>query len=297
MGTGNSDPLLVSLPRRYGLLALVWSVLAGGSLLWNLHEERQDVLDLATATAHTNIQRDFNIRKWVNSHGGVYVGPTGHTPPNPYLDVSERDVITTTGRKLTLMNHAYVLREIQTDFTGDDGVNSHIASLHPLNPANAADEWETRALRDFEQGSKKFLEMQQINGQPYLRMMEPFMVEQECVGCHTGQKAGEVRGGISSSIPLDRFIAHRHEHSNNLWLSHGMIWLFGMAALGVAYQRDFRLLAERRKAQQDLHQQLDELLRFQKLTVGRELRMKELSEENATLREQLAIGPPEGTPP
>ena len=43
-----------------------------------------------------------------------------------------------------------------------------------------------------------------------------------------------------------------------------------------------------RYQQAELEQQIDELRRFQKLTVGRELRMKELAEENAALRDQLA---------
>ena len=47
----------------------------------------------------------------------------------------------------------------------------------------------------------------------------------------------------------------------------------------------FRPMREQRA---DLERQLDELRRFQKLTVGRELRMKELAEENAALRDQLA---------
>lgn len=48
------------------------------------------------------------------------------------------------------------------------------------------------------------------------------------------------------------------------------------------------IFEERQQAQQKLQQQLDELLRFQKLTVGRELRMKELAEENTALRNQIA---------
>jgi hypothetical protein len=46
---------------------------------------------------------------------------------------------------------------------------------------------------------------------------------------------------------------------------------------------------------QKLQQQLDELLRFQKLTVGRELRMKELAEENTALRNQIAAAQLEET--
>ena len=44
------------------------------------------------------------------------------------------------------------------------------------------------------------------------------------------------------------------------------------------------ILRPMRSQQTELERQLDELLRFQKLTVGRELRMKELAEENAALR-------------
>lgn len=43
-----------------------------------------------------------------------------------------------------------------------------------------------------------------------------------------------------------------------------------------------------RKQQTEFERQLGELLRFQKVTVGRELRMKELVEENTGLRNQLA---------
>jgi len=47
--------------------------------------------------------------------------------------------------------------------------------------------------------------------------------------------------------------------------------------------------------QAELERQIDELRRFQKLTVGRELRMKELAEENAALRQQIAAAQPGGT--
>lgn len=50
----------------------------------------------------------------------------------------------------------------------------------------------------------------------------------------------------------------------------------------------FLICRPMRKLQTELERQLDELLRFQKVTVGRELRMKELVEENTVLRNQLA---------
>ncbi len=59
-----------------------------------------------------------------------------------------------------------------------------------------------------------------------------------------------------------------------------------MFAIGIYLIRG--IFEERLQAQHKLQQQLDELLRFQKVTVGRELRMKELAEENVTLRHQIA---------
>lgn len=265
----------------------------GGSLSWNLYQEQQDVVDMAVITARTNIGKDISFRKWATLHGGVYVSPTEQTPPNPYLDIPERDVTTTTGKALTLMNPAYAVREMQARFSDDYGTISRITSLKPLNPANTADEWETRALKSFEQGGKEFSEIQQIGGKPYLRMMQPFIVEQGCLKCHEhqGYKVGDIRGGIGTSISLERFVAHRHEHANNLWLSHAAIWFIGLAGLGFSYRRDFRMATAQQRGQQKLERQLDELLRFQKLTVGRELRMKELVEENAALQKQLANTP------
>ncbi len=52
-----------------------------------------------------------------------------------------------------------------------------------------------------------------------------------------------------------------------------------------------------RTQQAELERQLDELRRFQKVTVGRELRMKELVEENAALRHQLADAQPDNAQP
>jgi len=53
----------------------------------------------------------------------------------------------------------------------------------------------------------------------------------------------------------------------------------------IAVVRD---ISERKAAQAQLERQLDELRRFQKVAIGRELRIKEVKEENARLGERLA---------
>lgn len=75
--------------------------------------------------------------------------------------------------------------------------------------------------------------------------------------------------------------------------TEGIIALFisVLIALGVFQTREVFL--ERIRATSQLDQQLDELQRFQRLAVGRELRMKALKEENAALRDRLAAASPD----
>lgn len=142
-----------------------------------------------------HLSKDISFRKWATAHGGVYVHPDEHTPPNPYLKVPDRDILSSKGKALTLMNPAYMLRQMQSDFPGEYGTRSHITSLKPLNPQ--------------------------------LRMMLPFIVEQCCLKCHEqqGYKLGNVRGGIGTVISLTPYLKREQEFSASLMLSHGAIWL------------------------------------------------------------------------
>jgi len=243
-------------PRRYVFMAFIWSVLVACSLVWNLHQEGLNTINTAAVAARANIAKDIGFRRWASSHGGVYVPPTEHTPPNPYLKVPDRDVVTTTGKTLTLMNPAYMLRELQTDFPGEYGNKSHITSLKLLNPKNAPDDWEGAALRSFEQGEIVRQEVQQINGQSYLRMMMPLTAEQGCLKCHSiqGYKAGDIRGGISTVVSMTPYLTRERELGISLSLTHGAIWLIGLAGLGVSYRRDRNLSGARQNAVNDLRE-------------------------------------------
>ncbi len=232
-----------------------WSVLLVGSLAWNLLQETTYTLDAATAVARTSINQELSFRRWVTSHGGVYVRPTAHTPPNPYLQVPDRDVTTTTGQALTLMNPAYVLREMQADFGDTFGIRNRVTSLTPINPDNAADDWEAGALARFGQGSKEVLDSRLIDGQPYLRLMLPFVIEPGCLSCHAqqGYKLGDIGGGIDASVSLKPYLAGNHTRSNSLALTHGLVWLVGLAGFGFAYRREHLLDTERQTVAEALY--------------------------------------------
>ena len=140
------------------MLALAggWTYLEAVSLFWGISQNKQTTRELATKEACTHFARDQAFRFWASSHGGVFVPTNERTPPNPYLaHVPERDITTPCGKKLTLMNPAYMICQLHEEFADLYGVQGKITSLKPLNQKNAPDEWEKSALKAFEGGSGK----------------------------------------------------------------------------------------------------------------------------------------------
>ncbi|MDD2776058.1 MAG: EAL domain-containing protein [Gallionella sp.] len=236
-----------SILRKYALILAGWSLLVLGSLAWNSHQIEHTTLRTATATARASLTKDIAFRNWANSHGGVYVPPTPRIPPNPYLKTPVRDVITTSGVALTLMNPAYVIRDVQQNFSDELGIKSHLTSLKLFNPNNAPDEWERKALLSFEHGEPEAMEIGLINEQPYLRLMLPLKVQEGCLKCHDkqGYKIGDNRGGIGASVPLKPFIAAGQLQRNELSWSHGLIWLIGLLGIVAVYRREQWTTAQR----------------------------------------------------
>jgi hypothetical protein len=99
--------------RLVWVLVVIWTVLSAASLLWNWHQIRQTALELASTEAILSYNKDLVYRLWAADHGGIYVPVTPQTPPNPYLaHIPERDILTPSGRALTLMNPAYMTRQV-----------------------------------------------------------------------------------------------------------------------------------------------------------------------------------------
>jgi hypothetical protein len=104
-------PKLVSKEVNLFIFCLVvsWTVAILSSLIWNIAANRHTAVDIALVQAKKSFEKDLLVRRWNASHGGVYVPVTEKTPPNPYLPpLSERDITTPSGRKLTMNNLAWV---------------------------------------------------------------------------------------------------------------------------------------------------------------------------------------------
>ena len=244
--------------RRYALLAgLVWTLLVGGSLAWNIAYIHRKTESAAQIEAIASLNKDIAFRNWAASYGGVYVPPNDSTLPNPYLaNIPERDVSTISGTSLTLINPAYMLRLVQTQFTALYGAKTRITSLKPLNPANAPDAWEREALLALERNVPSVSARATINGKPYLRTMVPLKTASGCLRCHArqGYNVGDVRGGIDVAVPMDSYQAKANEEAAMLSATYLLLWLFGGGAISLIARHLDQRACEREQTEQALQQ-------------------------------------------
>ena len=224
----------------YTVLSVVaWTIFIALILLWDLKQIRATAKELATKEAVLNISKDLAFRRWGASHGGVYAPPTERSPPNPYLKVPDRDVVTTTGKRLTLINPAYMVRQMEEASSDTFGIRGHLTSLKALNPDNKPDPWEEEALEAFEHGEKERTTLTDIDGKPFLRAIRPIKVEQSCMKCHgqQGYEVGDIRGGISASIDYLPYLARTKQQENTLFNSCAGILFVGYFAIAFFNRR------------------------------------------------------------
>ncbi len=242
--TGLEPYILILLVTGTGMLA--------ASLAWNVNQVKKSTLEEAFVEARMAYEKDLIYRRWNAKHGGVYVRVTEETPPNPnHSDLPERDITTTSGERLTLINPAYMTRQVSELMTEEFGIRGHITSLDPLRPGNRPDSWEKEALLAFEKGEGEINSVEVIEGKEYMRLMRPLTAAEECLPCHAdpGYEVGQVRGGISVAIPLERLRAIEKNNVRTLVIAHILLWLVGLAGLVLGARTLTRSERERRRAE------------------------------------------------
>lgn len=238
-------------------IIFVWSALLGILLSMGAGQARRQASEQAKAEARGALDKDIAYRKWAAMHGGVYVPVTEKTRPSPHLiNIPERDISTPSGRRLTLVNPAYMTRQVHEMAAGGYSQRGHITSLKPIRPENKPDEWETVALGSFSSGRTEYAEAVDMGGHSYYRLMRVFITGKECLKCHAvqGYKEGDVRGGISVSIPFAPYLSIVRGHVRYLAASYGLIWALGLLGLGLGLRRLRRRAEERDQARKSLRE-------------------------------------------
>ena len=219
------------------LMIAIWSVSIVASYLWNDQQVRSLIMDQARSELRASFYKDLTFRQWATKHGGVYVPVTEETQPDPYITyIPERDVVTPSGRVLTLINPALMVRMFNEMAKKNSETQGHISSLRPLNPGNQSDPWEADALKKFENNGTELdeiTEISDINGEPYLRLIHVMNMDEKCMVCHENQgyKIGDIAGGVSVSVPLQKLEHAADKKIEQIAAGHGVLWALGLVTI------------------------------------------------------------------
>jgi len=255
---------------------------------------RQMTIKDALLKAVIAFEKDIIYRRWNTMHGGVYVPVTKETQPSPYLShFPERDITIPSGKRLTLINPAYMIRQVYELEKKRDGPLGRLTSLKPINPQNSPDPWETKALNALERGEKEISSVEKIGQKYYMRLMRPLIIEGECLKCHSkeGYKEGDIRGGIGVAIRMEPLWIVERSQRKMYVLVHLLLWLIGLTGISLGMKKIGEKERARRQAEESLQeayavleQKVEE--RTKELRVINEALQKEISERKET-EEQL----------
>jgi len=189
-------------------LGSVVILILGGTFYWVAHTQETYILQQVHAQAKALYDNIALTRAWMASNGGVYL-ESDRSEANPYLIaiLGEENVLYdgVDGQTFILHNPELVTRQL-ADLANERGEDFifRITSLKLLNPHNAPTDWETSALQAFENGQHVATTTEYEDTVEMYRYMVPLVTNETCLQCHAqqGYQVGDIRGGISVSIPM-----------------------------------------------------------------------------------------------
>lgn len=247
----------LNLSRSFIGIAFSWTLFIALLSVWEERQAHFIALELASTDVRSTFNKDLAYRRWAARHGGVYVPITEETPPSPYLaHIPERDINTPSGKRLTLMNPAYMTRQVHDLSKEQYGIRGHITSLNPLRLENAPDAWEAKVLKTFETAAKEVSSLEMIGNELYMRMMRPMITEAGCLKCHghQGYKIGDVRGGISVSVPWKPYHDVTRGQLHDIYLGLSGVWMTGVVGLWFMQRRIQWSILLRKQAEEALRE-------------------------------------------
>lgn len=161
------------------------------------------ILKQAEQQARMLYKQILLTRQWASDHNGLFILKRKGVEANPYLDLPT--VTDVEGQTYYLRNPAMITRELSA-YANRDGLGYfRVTSLNPVNPNNVPDDFEKRALQEFNEGVDEVISTNTTEEGRVVRFISPLKVTSSCLTCHArhGYKEGDIRGGLSITIPID----------------------------------------------------------------------------------------------
>ncbi len=246
-----------------------------------INEAKQSFIDIVVA------------RKWNAHYGGVYVKQMDGLKPNLYL--MDNQTTTIDGQKLIKINHVGMTKQISKIHDKSSQVTYKITSLNPLNPDNAPNELEKKALTYFENNkNKNYYYNEDVFKDEKFNFMGKLLVEKDCLQCHAmhGYKEGEIRGGIHVTLDTEQYrnilqvINDKHFYFNLLVITFALIII-------ITVYKFEQIIFQQKDALEELNQSLEEKVKtrtkeLNDLNENLEVKIKEAIDENKE-QEELMI--------
>ena len=246
---------LAAAKRMAWISLLVWTVLSIVSFNWNAAEREETTMRFARTEAEIHLNKETALRNWIAARGGIYVVPDAQTPPNPYLaHVPDRNVVTSGGKRLTLINTSYLTRLLQESYAEFYGTKGHISSNKPISPANTPVPWERAAYAAFAAGNTEYSGVVEVDGKPYYGAARALKAAVPCLTCHTdpGLKAGDNLGAISILVDLAPYRLSERKAMLSEAVTDSVIWLVGLLGIFTVFRISIIHLRQRQETQQAL---------------------------------------------
>lgn len=247
----------------FAVTIIAWTLIISLLLLWNINNLKKQGPEIFLSQARAFFTLIVTTRYWNSLHGGVYVPVTEKTQPNPYLDIPARDIQTKQKGLLTLINPAFMTRQISELAEEKSQVKFRITSLIPLNPENIPEPWEKKALNTFSSENDEYFDWLEKDKteNSYFRYMAPLWVTQPCLKCHAkqGYSEGDLRGGISVTTPADTFLTVQKRYIKFLFFDFAVIWFSVLVGAIMAFQTIKNELSQKEELIEQLQKALNDV--------------------------------------
>ena len=244
-------------------LVILWTTAFAFTLTWSLIDKSNKTRDVLRAEARSAFRKDRGLLRWYAARGGVFVpaptaAPTDRTKP-------EGDV--RSGQRLVPVDASDMIREVHGFGHEESELQTHLVGLQPRHSANAPDAWETDALKRLAEGEPEVSSERTIRGTTFLQTMRPLIVEESCLKCHAerGYRVGELRGGISISVPFAPLWPLEKAELLRSIASYGSMWLFGLCSIFFGARQLRRQIEQRIETEKALRKREGQMIAAQQL--------------------------------
>jgi signal transduction histidine kinase/DNA-binding response OmpR family regulator len=178
-------------------------------------------------------------QQWMLDVGGVY---SRDAEPNKFLNLPQGEVTTSTGEKLYLIDAATLVSNTnRLSRLKENGISFKLTCPDPLNPQNAADAWERKALDKILSGkTTEDFTIEYSRDHTYARLAKALCVNRSCVDCHKSinKPEGSVHGIVSTSVDSHSLYYCRFVVMSVGYVTITIIWLSGFICLTYLRHRD-----------------------------------------------------------